>query len=81
MYVLDLSSKVRASLYTIRIVKEEWLRVSKKEERQIHFHHFKKEAKRGKWCPDADSNHGHADFQSAALPTELSGQQNYRKGL
>lgn len=25
------------------------------------------------WCPDADSNHGHADFQSAALPTELSG--------
>ncbi len=27
----------------------------------------------GKRCPDADSNHGHADFQSAALPTELSG--------
>ena len=26
-----------------------------------------------KWCPDADLNHGHADFQSAALPTELSG--------
>ena len=27
-----------------------------------------------KWCPDAESNHGHRDFQSLALPTELSGQ-------
>ena len=27
-----------------------------------------------KWCPGADSNHRHADFQSAALPTELPGQ-------
>ena len=26
------------------------------------------------WCPDADSNHGHRDFQSLALPTELSGR-------
>ena len=26
-----------------------------------------------KWCPDAESNHGHRDFQSLALPTELSG--------
>jgi hypothetical protein len=26
------------------------------------------------WCPDPESNQGHADFQSAALPTELSGQ-------
>ncbi len=25
------------------------------------------------WCPDAESNHGHEDFQSSALPTELSG--------
>ena len=25
------------------------------------------------WCPDAESNHGHRDFQSLALPTELSG--------
>lgn len=24
-----------------------------------------------KWCPDADSNHGHKDFKSFALPTEL----------
>ena len=26
-----------------------------------------------KWCPGAGSNHRHADFQSAALPTELPG--------
>lgn len=25
-----------------------------------------------RWCLEADSNHRHADFQSAALPTELS---------
>ena len=25
-----------------------------------------------KWCLDAESNHGHEDFQSSALPTELS---------
>ncbi len=28
----------------------------------------------GKWCPGTDSNRRHADFQSAALPTELPGQ-------
>ena len=27
------------------------------------------------WWPVAESNHGHADFQSAALPTELTGQR------
>ena len=27
-----------------------------------------------RWCPDAESNHGHGDFQSPALPTELSGR-------
>ena len=26
-----------------------------------------------KWCPGADSNHRHEDFQSSALPTELPG--------
>ena len=26
-----------------------------------------------KWCPGADSNHRHEDFQSTALPTELPG--------
>ena len=26
------------------------------------------------WCPEAESNHRHADFQSSALPTELSGR-------
>ena len=25
------------------------------------------------WCPETDSNHRHEDFQSTALPTELSG--------
>ena len=33
---------------------------------------------KGKWCPGADSNHRHADFQSAALPTELSGHPGRR---
>ena len=27
----------------------------------------------GKWWPDPDSNQGHVNFQSTALPTELSG--------
>ena len=27
-----------------------------------------------KWCPDSELNQGHRDFQSLALPTELSGQ-------
>ncbi len=27
-----------------------------------------------KWWPDPESNWGHKDFQSSALPTELSGQ-------
>jgi hypothetical protein len=27
------------------------------------------------WWPSAELNHGHADFQSAALPTELLGQR------
>ena len=26
------------------------------------------------WCPDSESNQGHGDFQSPALPTELSGR-------
>ena len=29
-----------------------------------------------KWCPGADSNHRHEDFQSSALPTELPGHYN-----
>ncbi len=34
-------------------------------------HHFRKE----RWCPNSESNQGHGDFQSPALPTELSGQR------
>ena len=30
-----------------------------------------------KWCPEAESNHRHGDFQSPALPTELSGHTTY----
>lgn len=29
-----------------------------------------------KWCPGADSNHRHRDFQSRALPTELPGHMS-----
>src|SRR5579872_5711036 len=29
----------------------------------------------GKWCPGAESNHRHCDFQSHALPTELPGRR------
>ena len=37
--------------------------------------HGPRTLKLGKWCPGADSNHRHADFQSAALPTELPGHR------
>ena len=30
-------------------------------------------ALRAKWWPEVESNHRHGDFQSPALPTELSG--------
>ena len=31
------------------------------------------------WCPVSESNQGHEDFQSSALPTELTGrlEKNY----
>ena len=31
-----------------------------------------------KWCPDPESNQRHGDFQSPALPTELSGQKLFK---
>ena len=27
------------------------------------------------WCPVSESNQGHEDFQSSALPTELTGRR------
>jgi hypothetical protein len=35
-------------------------------------------AKMMKWCPETELNRRHADFQSAALPTELSGHRDQR---
>jgi hypothetical protein len=31
--------------------------------------------RKGQWCPGAESNHRHCDFQSHALPTELPGRR------
>jgi hypothetical protein len=36
---------------------------------------------KGCWCPGAELNHRHADFQSAALPTELPGHFRITCGL
>ena len=33
------------------------------------------------WCPEPESNQRHEDFQSSALPTELSGHLATRMGL
>ena len=33
-------------------------------------------ATRALWCPEPESNQWHVDFQSTALPTELSGRKN-----
>lgn len=30
-----------------------------------------------KWCPETESNRRHRDFQSLALPTELSGRNHF----
>ena len=34
-------------------------------------------ATRALWCPEPESNQWHVDFQSTALPTELSGRKKY----
>ena len=34
-----------------------------------------------KWCPGAESNHRHCDFQSHALPTELPGRTGDAGGV
>ena len=33
-----------------------------------------------KWCPGTESNRGHGDFQSPALPTELPGHHKLDLG-
>lgn len=33
------------------------------------------------WCPETESNRRHGDFQSPALPTELSGQRGALNGF
>src|ERR1700712_75080 len=33
-----------------------------------------------KWCPGAESNHRHCNFQSHALPTELPGRARAYRG-
>ncbi len=30
------------------------------------------------WCPEPESNQRHVDFQSTALPTELSGRRPHK---
>ncbi len=35
--------------------------------------------RKGFWCPGAESNHRHCDFQSHALPTELPGPSRLRR--
>lgn len=41
----------------------------------------KLETESEEWCPGADLNHRHADFQSAALPTELPGRDAGYRGI
>lgn len=43
------------------------------------FRDFKKLGENNKWWLEAESNHRHEDFQSSALPTELSSQT--KRGL
>ena len=35
---------------------------------------WEQKVRNNKWWPDPESNWGHKDFQSFALPTELSGR-------
>ena len=39
------------------------------------FANVREHLRTGTWCPGAESNHRHHDFQSCALPTELPGHR------
>ncbi len=41
---------------------------------RVHECHLRIDNSRAVWCPGAESNHRHCDFQSHALPTELPGR-------
>ena len=53
-------------------------RMAKAEQHSLRAKHQNFEKK---WCPRADSNHRHSDFQSLALPTELLGHLGLRDAL
>jgi hypothetical protein len=56
------------------IIEGEWARCALPDSITSFFAKSKKEVTRKKiWWPEPESNQRHADFQSAALPTELSG--------
>ena len=55
----------------LRLLQTTTLRVaSEKALKLLYIKFFDK----NKWCPEPESNQRHVDFQSTALPTELSGQ-------
>ena len=48
---------------------------------QMSYAHIRGRLNDARWCPEPESNQRHVDFQSTALPTELSGQVATRNGL
>ena len=48
---------------------------------RITYYYYIHISKKCEWCLRAESNHRHGDFQSPALPTELSGHLAERVGF